>query len=446
MALDRGQFSSRAGFILAAAGSAVGLGNIWKFPYVTGANGGAAFLFIYLVIVYSVGLSVMLAELVVGRAAARNPVGAYRTLKGGGWPLVGFIGVAAGFMILSFYQVVAGWTLAYIVEIFGGLLDAPNPKAFRDAYDGFISDPYEPIFWSAIFMGLTIGVVVRGVASGIERASKVLMPALFILVLILIARSVTLPGAEKGLTFFFNPDFSKVTGETILAALGLAFFTLSLGMGAMLTYGSYLDRRSDLPGSALWVTGLDSIVAILAGLIILPAVFAFGFDPSQGPGLTFVTLPAVFAQIPAGEVFAVAFFVLLAVAALTSSVSLLEVVVAYFVDEQGMNRVKAATIFGTIIFLLGIPSSLSFGVLGKFTIAGKNFFDAIDFISSNILLPAGGIGVAIFAGWIIHARALREATGDGMVRFAWAPYWSIIVKYIAPVAIVLILINGLGLI
>lgn len=445
MAIDRGHFTTRVGFILAAAGSAVGLGNIWKFPYVTGANGGGAFLVIYLVIVFSVGLSVMVAEFVVGRAAERNPVGAYAKLKGGGWQVLGYLGVAAGFIILSFYTVVAGWTLAYIERIVGGLLSVQEMDAFGAAFKDFIADPIEPIAWSAVFMALTVTVIVGGVHRGIERACEVLMPALFIMILVLIVRSLTLPGASRGVAFFLQPDFTKVTTDTVLAALGLAFFSLSLGMGAMITYGSYLERKANLPGAAIWITGLDSGIAILAGLIVLPAVFAFGFDPGQGPGLTFVTVPAVFAKLPAGEIFGVVFFALLAVAALTSAVSLLEVVVAYFVDERGMARSTAAPVFGGIIFLLGIPSSLSFGVLSGLSIGGKSFFDALDYLSSNILLPVGGIGVALFAGWAIRERALLEATSDGRVPFTWAPYWTIIARYLAPVAIAWILIGGLGL-
>lgn len=445
MAAAREHFGTRIGFILAAAGSAVGLGNIWKFPYITGANGGAAFLIIYLAIVFSIGLGVMLAELVVGRAAERNPVGAYSRLKGGAWPVLGFLGVAAGFIILSFYVVVAGWTLAYIVKIFGGMLEISTPSGFGKAFGAFIADPIEPVIYSFVFMALTVGVVIRGVGAGIERACAILMPLLFILVLILMVRALTLPGAFKGVSFFLDPDFSKVTGGTVLAALGHAFFSLSLGMGAMLTYGSYLDRKANLPGAALWVTGLDTMAAVLAGLIVLPAVFAFGFSPSGGPGLTFVTLPAVFAKMPAGFVFGVLFFALLAVAALTSAVSLLEVVVAYFVDERGMSRHRAASLFGAIIFVIGIPSSLSFGIWKGYTVAGKTIFDVMDFMATNLLLPIGGIGIAIFAGWAIRSRALAEVTNGGDIGFAWAPIWSIIIRFVAPVAIAWILVSGLGI-
>lgn len=441
---SRGLFSSRIGFILAAAGSAVGLGNIWKFPYITGANGGGAFLVIYLVITFSIGLSVMLAELAIGRAAEKSPVGAFAKLRGGAWPIVGIMGVAAGFIILSFYGVVAGWTLAYIGKVLTGLLTLSDPAAFGGAFGAFIADPVQPVLYSALFMALTVGVVIGGVAPGIERACKILMPALILIIVVLMVRTLTLPGAEKGLAFYLSPDFSKVTAATFHAALAHAFFSLSLGMGAMITYGSYMHRRESLANAAMWVTTLDAGIAVIAGLVILPAVFAFGFDPAQGPGLTFVTLPAVFAQMPAGMFFGLLFFVLLAVAALTSSVSLLEVVVAYFIDERNMSRKRAATMFGAIIFLLGIPSSLSLGVWKGYTIQGKGFFDVMDYIATNLLLPMGGICIALFVGWVILPRAITEATGNGATRPGWVALWSLTLKFLAPAAIAWILISGLS--
>lgn len=440
---ERGSWTSRVGFVLAAAGSAVGLGNIWRFPYMVGQNGGFAFLIVYLAIVFTFGLSVMLAEIVIGKAAQRNPVGAFARLGGGLWPLVGFMGVAAGFIILSYYSVVAGWTIAYIFKSPAGLLTHTDPKELGEIFGKFISDPVQPLIYHAVFMGLTMLVVLGGIEKGIERWCKVLMPALFGILIVLIVRSMTLEGAFEGVKFYLRPDFSKINAKVFLSALGQAFFSLSLGMGAMITYGSYLSKEENAISSAAWVTSLDTAVAFLGGLVVMPAVFAFGFDPAAGPGLTFVTLPAVFAKMPLGVLWAVLFFVLLFFAALTSSISLLEVVVAYFVDEMGMSRARATWIFGLIIFLLGIPSSLSLGIWGDFKIMGKGFFDFMDYLASNILLPLGGIFIALFVGWFFWDRAVREATSEGRYPFSWQPLWNVMCKVVAPVGIAWILISNL---
>ena len=438
----REQWGSRMGFVLAAAGSAVGLGNIWKFPYMTGQNGGGAFLVIYLALVFTIGLSVMLAEFAIGRAAERNPVGAFAKLKGGLWPIVGLLGIIAAFIILSFYSVVAGWTIAYVIKMAGGL--SGDAEALGAAFGGFIADPVQPIIYHALFMALTVAVVVGGIKGGIERASKILMPLLFVLLIALIGRAVTLPGAEKGLAFFLTPDFSKVTGETLNGALSQAFFSLSVGMGVMMTYGSYLPRKENLGKSALWVTSLDSFVAILAGLLILPAVFAFGFDPSAGPGLTFVTLPAVFGQMPGGAFFGILFFVLLAVAALTSGVSLLEALITYVGDERGWNRKVATVAFGVLIFLFGIPSSLSMGVWSDTKILlDKNFFDLMDYLTSNLIMPIGGILISVFVGWFAAERMKEEVTNNGEVSVPFLGVWLFICRFVAPIAVAWILVSGL---
>jgi len=439
----REQWGSRLGFVLAAAGSAVGLGNIWKFPYMTGQNGGGAFLIIYLALVFTIGLSVMLAEFAVGRAAQRNPIGAFAVLKGKLWPIVGFLAVLAAFLILSFYSVVAGWTIAYIVKMASGAL-VGGADELGAAFGSFIADPVQPIIYHALFMGLTIAVVLGGVHDGIERACKVLMPLLFILLLVLIGRAVTLPGAEKGLEFFLMPDFSKVTADTFNGALSQAFFSLSIGMGAMITYGSYLNKKENLGKSAMWVTSLDSGVAVLAGLLILPAVFAFGFDPAAGPGLTFITLPAVFAQMPGGMFFGVLFFFLLTIAALTSAVSLLQPIVSYFSDEKGWNPKFAAIVAGVVIFALGIPSSLSLGVWSDFHIIGeKGFLDSMDYVASNILLPVGGILITIFVGWVMADKMKEEVTNNGEKPFPFFGAWLFICRFVAPVAVAWILVSGL---
>jgi len=439
----REQWGSRLGFVLAAAGSAVGLGNIWKFPYMAGQNGGGAFLIIYLALVFTIGLSVMLAEFAVGRAAQRNAIGAFAVLKGKMWPVVGFMGVLAAFVILSFYSVVAGWTIAYIVKMGAGTL-AGDADALGAAFGEFIGSPVEPILYHALFMGLTIAVVLGGVHDGIERACKVLMPLLFILLIVLIVRAVTLPGAEKGLEFFLSPDFSKVTADTFNGALSQAFFSLSIGMSAMITYGSYLNKKENLGKSALMVTSLDSSVAVLAGLLILPAVFAFGFDPAAGPGLTFITLPAVFAQMPGGTFFGIMFFALLTIAALTSAVSLLQPIVSYFSDEKGWSPKVAAIVFGVIIFALGIPSSLSLGVWSDFHIIGeKGFLDSMDYMASNILLPVGGILISLFVGWSVAGKMSAEVTNEGEKPFPLLGAWLFICRFVAPVAVAWILISGL---
>ena len=441
--MQRGHWGSRLGFILAATGSAVGLGNIWKFPYTAGSAGGGAFLVVYLALVLTIGVSVMLAEFSIGRAAERSPVGAFRKLKGGGWPLVGFMGVLASVAILSFYSVVGGWTIAYIVKSVGNLLTTTDPNVLGGLFSGFISSPIEPIIYHAIFMSLTIGVVIAGVHKGIERTCEVLLPLLFIILVILAIRSITLPGAMEGVAFYLVPDFSKINGAVVGDALGQAFFSLSLGMGTMLTYGSYLSHKENLSRSAIWVTLADMSVAVIAGLVILPAVFAFGFDPTEGPGLVFITLPAVFGQMPAGVFFAVLFFVLLTIAALTSSVSLLEAVIAYLIDEKKLKRPHAALGAGLFIFTIGVACSLSMGPWSEFTIAGKNIFDFMDYSSSNVMLPLGGIAVSLFVGWVILPRATQEATSQGAHPFVWMKAWIFICRFVAPVAIAWILISGL---
>lgn len=439
----RDHFATRLGFILAAAGSAVGLGNIWKFPFMAGQNGGGAFLILYVVFVLTIGLSVMLAEFTIGRAGQRNPVGAFRALKGGAWPAAGGLGVIAGFVILSFYSVVGGWTLAYAGKAIAGGLSSSDPDQLGALFGGFISEPLGVIGFHALFMVLTVFVVAGGIRGGIERAARILMPALAVLIVILAIRSVTLEGAGKGIDFFLTPDFSKVTWATVNAALGQAFFSLSLGMGTMITYASYLNKQVNLPRTAAQVTVLDTGFAVIAGFMVLPAVFAFGFDPGAGPGLTFITLPAVFAQMPAGQVFAFMFFALLAIAALTSAVSIMEPVVSYLIDERGLPRRWAAVGAGAVIWMLGVPSALSLGPWKDVTIAGKGILDAMDYLASNIMLPMGGVLIALFVGWSIAGRAVEEATSDGAHPFPLAKVWIFICRFAAPAAVAWVLISGL---
>lgn len=440
--VEREQWGSKLGFILAAAGSAVGLGNIWRFPYITGQNGGAAFVLVYVALVFIIGFSVMLAEISIGRNAQLNAVGSFQKIKGGAWPIVGWMGVAAGFIILSYYGVIAGWTMAYIVKSFTGLMGAAEAGKAGDVFGGFISNGPQAIAWQAAFMFITIWVVFKGIGEGIEKYCKILMPALFLILLILIGRSVTLEGAGKGLAFYLSPDFSKINGGVILAALGQAFFSLSLGMGCMITYGSYLGKKEILPGAAAQVCFLDTMVAFLAGLVIFPAVFAFGVEPGAGPGLTFITLPSVFAKMPGGTIWSALFFLLLFIAALTSAISLLEVVTAYFMDEMKWSRAKAAWTMGIIIFLLGIPSALAQGAM-TINVFGKDFLSAADFLASNILLPLGGLFIAVFVGWIWTDGARKEVTNDGAHPFGLMVPWVWVCKIVAPIAIAYIFITGL---
>ncbi len=440
MTEQREQWGSKLGFILAAAGSAVGLGNIWRFPYVTGQNGGAAFVLVYAAIVFIIGFSVMLAEMAIGRKAQLNAVGSFEKLKGGFWPIVGWMGVAAGFIILSFYCVIGGWTIKYTIFSFSGLMDAAAAGKAGEVFGGFVTNTTHVVIYQAIFMLATIFIVAKGIGEGIERYCKFLMPALFVILLVLIVRSVTLPGAEKGLAFYLKPDFSKLSGGSLGAALGQAFFSLSLGMGCMITYGSYVDRKTALPSSAIQVCFIDTMVALLAGLVIFPAVFAFGVDAGAGAGLTFVTLPGVFAKMPGGMIWSALFFILLFIAALTSSISLLEVVCAYFIDK-GWPRAKAAWVLGIVIFAIGVPSAIS--LTGGLKVAGKDFLDAMDFISSNVLLPLGGVFISLFVGWFWTADARKEVSNNGEYSFGLMEPWMWVCKILAPVAILYIFITGL---
>ncbi len=439
----REHWTGRFGFIMATAGSAVGLGNVWKFPYEAGQNGGGAFLLLYLFFIALFGLSLVIAELLLGRTTQRNPVGAFRALGGGAWPLVGGVGVLAGFVILSFYIVVAGWTLAYLGFMISGDLGA-DPAVLGERFGAFVGSPLAPIGWAALFMLLSVAVVIGGVKGGIEKASRILMPALFVLLLLLVLRSISLPGAEAGLAYYLQPDWSRVTMETVSSAIGQAFFSLSLGMGALITYGSYLQRDANIAGSATIIVGLDTLVALLAGLMILPAVFAFGFDPSAGPGLTFITLPAVFAQMPAGQWFGIAFFALLAVAALTSAISLLETVVCYFTDETRLGRKGATAVVAAIAFAMGVPASLSLGVWSGITVPGTSLgiFDFLDFTASNLMLPLGGLLTAVFVGWRWSQPAAEALRGAGMPA-ALLPVWIAVLRYIAPLGIAVILFGAL---
>ncbi len=443
----RENWSSRTGFILAAAGSAVGLGNIWKFPYLAGKYGGGAFLFAYFILVYTIVKAVMLSEIAIGRAAQKNVVGAFATLKAKKFKVIGYLGVSAAFMILSFYSVVAGWTLHYTGQMASGALSGLGSDELGGLFGSFITDMTLPIIYHAIFMTVVVYIVIRGIKGGIEKISTFLMPVLLILVLVLIARGLMLPGASKGLEFYLIPDWSQLSNpELWSAALGQAFFSLSLGMGTMLTYGSYLSKKENLPSVSISVSLIDTGIAFLAGLLVLPAVFAFGFDNSAGPGLTFITLPAVFDQMVGGQFFGTLFFVLLALAALTSAISILEVLVAYVTEEFGVSRCKATSCIGFLVFLVGITCSYSLGPWSEFKVFGYGMFDLLDKTSSNILLPLGGLLIAIFVGWTNNDDMMKEITNNGKVDFWWKNIFVVMVKYITPVAVVYILLNSIGIV
>jgi len=440
----RGNWSSQFGFIAAAAGSAVGLGNIWKFPYITGLYGGAAFVLVYLLFVILVCIPIMNSELLVGRKSGKNALGAFKELAPkSSWWIVGLMGIIAGFVILSYYSVIAGWATAYIFKSGAYMAAGANPA---DVFVSFITSPVTPIIWHAIFMLICIGIVMAGIEKGIEKYSKILMPALVIILLILIIRSLTLPGAGAGLSFYLKPDFGKLSAEGILAALGQAFFSLSLGMGCMITYGSYLKKDQDIPVNSYWIAGADTGIALIAGLAIFPAVFAFGLDPGAGPGLTFITLPAVFASMGwVGHFFGILFFFLLTIAALTSAISLLEVVSAYFIDEAKWNRKKAVWIMGIIIFLLGVPSSLGQGVWsGVKIIGGRDILDSLDFVAFNILLPLGGFLLCIFIGWFWGTTKAIEEANIGAKSIKLGTTYSFLIKYVIPIAIFIVFLSSVG--
>lgn len=440
---NRGSWSSRFGFLMAAVGSAVGLGNLWKFPYLAGENGGGAFVIVYIAIVVLLGFSLMLAEMTIGRHANSDAFGSYNKIKKG-WGFVGGIGILAGFLILSYYSVVGGWVMKYFVASFAGT------GADKAAYfETFISSPVEPIVYHLIFMGLTALIVIGGISGGIEKASKWMMPALFGILLIVVLRSVTLEGAMEGIKYYITPDFSQINFKVIIAALGQVFFSLSLGMGIMVTYGSYLNKEEDMEKDAFIIPALDSLVAIMAGFAILPAVFALGFEPGQGPGLLFVTLPAVFENMPLGMVFSALFFLLVFFAALSSSISLMEVTVTFGIDKLKWSRKTSVIVFTILMFLIGIGASLSMGAWSDFLIPwidGNSYgiFDFLDVLTSYYMLPIGGLLCAIFIGFVWGVPNAAKEIKKGS-EFKFEKIWSVLIKYVVPVLVILILLSTTGL-
>lgn len=444
----RDSFSSKIGVVAAAAGSAVGLGNIWRFPYVTGQNGGGAFLLIYLTFILAIGFPVMLAELTIGRRAQKNALGSFKKLAPGKpWYLIGLMGIVAAFLILAFYSTIAGWTLEYLVQAITNSFDGKSSLDLKNSFETFQAGSFRPLLWQFVFMFLTGYIVYSGVKQGIEKYTKILMPVLLVLIIIICIRSLTLPGAKEGLVFLFKPDFSKITWPVILDALGQAAFSLSIGMGTLITYGSYIQKDNNLPRTALQVSAADTLIAIMAGVMIFPAVFAFNIDPAEGFGLVFIVLPNIFEQMAGGYFFSILFFILLAIAALTSTVSVLEVVVAYFSEELKMTRTRATVIGSVAISFVGIFATLSFGPLGKFKLLDRTIFGWFDFLSANILLPLGAIFIVLFVGWFLGKKNVREElSNDGTVKLPLLNIFMWIVKLVAPLAIAMVFIYGLGLI
>lgn len=433
--MQRGSWSSRMGFLMAAIGSAIGLGNVWRFPYITGQYGGGAFVLVYIGCVMVVGIPILLAELLLGRKTQRNCVGAFRTLRPSSpWVIPGWLGVLSGFVILSYYGVVGGWVLHYtFLSLRNGFIGMSTEEV-STIFAALVGSPLQQVAWQTVFMLLTIGIVAGGIHSGIERSNKIMMPILFILLCALMGYSLQTEGARAGLDFLLRPRWDQMSGTGILEALGQAFFSLSLGMGAMITYGSYLRQEINLVRCSVYIALGDTLVAIMAGFVIFPLVFTFGLEPGSGPGLIFQTLPIAFSRLPAGVIVGSAFFILLTFAALTSAISLLEVVVAYFIDEKGWRRSVTTWIMGGIIFLCGIPSAL-----------WSQVFNFMDQLATNYLLPLGAFLIAIFVGWVMSRRERHEEFEEGEIRTFTYLGWSFLLRFVSPVAVAMIFLHLLRL-
>jgi len=442
-----GQWSSRWAFILAATGAAVGLGNIWKFPYILGQNGGGAFVMLYLACILLVATPIFIAEVMLGRRARLSPVQGMAVLAeeeraAPAWKYLGWMGVVAGVLILSYYSVIMGWAMAYVERAITGSFHGLDGAALKSMFEAFKADPMELLFWHSLAMLITMLVVVRGVRAGLEAFTVLLMPALFVILLLLVGYGMSTGHFLEAFTFMFAPDFSKLTANSVVMALGHSFFTLSIGMGLIMAYGSYMPEKVSITQAALFVVAADTTIALLAGLAIYPVVFANGLEPSAGPGLVFQTLPIAFGQIPLGVLIGTLFFVLLTLAAWTSSISMIEPAVAHLVEKRGWTRVKAGIWLGLGTWLLGIASVLSFNHWSEFKMFGKTFFELLDFTTSNIMLPLGGLLIAIFATWVMRRETSFEEIGLSPRMYA---VWRVLTRYVAPLGIVLIFLYGLGI-
>lgn len=452
MSEERASFGSKLGMILATAGGAVGLGNVWRFPYMTGENGGAAFILIYVACVLLLGIPCMIAEFIIGRHGAANTYRAYSKMGGGKvWKFVGLLGVITGFLITGYYGVVSGWCLQYIYASVMGELHG-NPDYVKGYFQTFSTDPIRPVFWLAAILLLTHYVIIHGVRGGIEKASKLMMPTLFILLLVIVVASCLLPGAGKGIEFLFNPDFGKVDKGVFLGALGQSFYSLSIAMGCICTYASYYTRQTNLLQSAIQVSVVDSFVAILAGLMIFPAAFSVGVNPDSGPSLIFITLPNVFSQAFSGMpvmgwIVSLMFYVLLSLAALTSLISLHEVSTSFFYEEFHLSRKKGAVVVTVTTFVIGAFCSLSLGDMNYLSVGGKSLFDVFDFVTGQIFLPVGGFLTCVFLGWFVPLQTVRdEFTNWGTLSGRFFGIFVFLVRYVCPLAILSIFLHQFNVI
>ena len=440
----RDSFGSSFGVLVALAGSAVGLGNLWRFPYLVGQNGGAAFILIYLAFVLLIGIPILLAEFIIGRRSQASARAAFRALAPGGhWGIAGVLAVICCTLILSFYSVVGGWGVEYLVKAFRFDFTSSDNDSLVKLFSTFSTSTWRPLIYHTVFLGVTAGIVLAGVKNGIEKFSKVMMPLLFLIMIGIAIRSLTLKGAEAGVDYLFKPDWSKVTSGTFLAALGQAFFSLSLGSGMVITYGSYVKKNANILSLGIQTAAADTVFALIAGCAIMPAVFAFGISPGEGPGLVFITLPHIFSQLPLGGVIAILFFVALLLAALTSAISVLEVIVAFCIEEFKIKRSAAVVLVFFVIWALGCLCSLSQGPLADWKVFGKNIFDLFDYLSANVLMLIGGLVVVVFVGWKLGRKEMRdELTNNGTLRL---PNWFIdlllfLLRFLAPAAILTIAI------
>ena len=440
----RESFGSKLGIVMATAGSALGLGNIYRFPCEAGANGGGAFLIVYLVIAIAIGTPLMISEFVIGRRANANPVGAFRKLskKGSAWPLVGCLGVLCAFLILAFYTTVAGWTLGYLGKSVAGHFSGQNLEQIQQQFVDFTNHPWLPIVCQLLFLAITALVVTRGVKNGIEMCSKILMPLLLAIMVVLCIKSLTLGGSAEGLKFFFKPDFSKIDGHVLISALGQSFFSLSIGMGALITYGSYISKDDNMVTSAVSVVLADTFVAVLAGVIIFPAAFSFGIQPEAGASLAFTTLPMVFQQMSGGYLFCLIFFLLLVIATLTSTISLLEVIVATFTEELHISRTKAVVVGTLVTAVVGVVATISFRSGSALSVGGRSVFDLLDHVTASFLMPIGGLLIVLFVGWWLkRSDVLDELTNSGRLKAGVSKAILLVIRYLAPLAIAIIFIR-----
>lgn len=446
--LQHSEWSSRFAFILAATGSAVGLGNIWKFPYITGENGGGAFVIVYLLCVLLIGIPIMMAETMLGRRSRQNPINTMITLSDEAeadknWHYLGWMGVTAGFLILSYYSVIAGWASAYVLKAFTGSFFGADASSIKAIFDDFVASPVKLLFWHTLFMLATMLIVVRGVNTGLERAVRFLMPSLFVLLILMVAYAMTTDTYyDQGIKFLFTPDFSKLTGDGVLTAMGHAFFTLSLGMGAIMVYGSYLPKDVSIAKTVYWIAGTDTVVALLAGIAIFPIVFANGLEPAAGPGLIFQTLPIAFGNMTGGWLFGILFFVMLVFAALSSSISLIEPAVAWLIENKNMSREQACIWSGSVTWLLGFGVVFSFNVWSELKIFDRTLFQLLDYLTANLMLPIGGFCIAVFAGWIMKQQHTEQELN--MPNPLGYQLWKILISYVSPAAVFLVFLHVVG--